>query len=254
MLLSMKGLVLRETPAGDKGRFIDLLTEELGVVTVFVRGAKKVAGKSTAATQLFSYADFCIEHSRERYYYQSAKPIRIFYQLRENLRDLSLASYFTELIRMTVPKGKQDNIVLRLILNTLFYLAEGKRDAKMLKPLFELRFASEMGFMPDVLMCRRCMDHLPENLVFSASDGCFWCIDCYKELNKNEDTAVYDMSLSCLEMIRHITLVDLERLFNFRADCKTIDIVSRFSENFVCHHMSVRPRSLEFYHNIERNL
>lgn len=33
MLFSMKGLVLRETQAGDKGRFIDILTEELGVVT-----------------------------------------------------------------------------------------------------------------------------------------------------------------------------------------------------------------------------
>lgn len=41
MMLSMKGLVLHETQAGDKGRFIDMLTEELGVVTVFVRGSKK---------------------------------------------------------------------------------------------------------------------------------------------------------------------------------------------------------------------
>lgn len=257
MLLSMKGLVLRETQAGDKGRFIDMLTEELGVVTVFVRGAKKITGKSTAATQLFSYADFSIEQRKDRYYYQNAKPIRIFYQLRENLCNLSLASYFAELIRTTVPKDKQDNIILRLTLNTLFYLTEGKRDAKMLKPLFELRFASEMGFMPDVLMCRRCMNHLPERLVFSASEGCFWCSDCYDELNKDESSDVYDayyMSLAGLEMIRHITLVDLNRLFNFKAGDEVIDIVSRFSESFICNHMAVKTRSLEFYHNIEKNM
>ncbi len=257
MMLSMKGLVLHETQAGDKGRFIDMLTEELGVVTVFVRGSKKITGKSIAATQLFSYADFCIEQRKDRYYYQNAKPIRIFYHLRENLRDLSLASYFAELIRITVPKDNQDNIILRLILNTLFYLTEGKRDAKMLKPLFELRFASEMGFMPDILMCKECMNYLPERLVFSASEGCFWCRSCYDKLNKNEGSDVYNdyyMSLAGLEMIRHITLVDLDRLFNFRAGDEVIDIVSRFSEAFICSHMSVKPRSLEFYHNIERNI
>lgn len=254
MLFSMKGLVLRETQAGDKGRFIDILTEELGMVTFFVRGAKKITGKSTAATQLFSYADFCIEQRRDRYYYQSAKPIRIFYQLRENLLNLSLASYFAELIRMTVPKGRKDNSSLRLILNTFFYLTEGKRDANILKPLFELRFASEMGFMPDVLMCRGCMDHLPEALVFSAQEGCFWCENCYNAMNKDQDRIVYHMRLSGLEMIRHITLVDMERLFNFRVGDETINIVSRFSENFICHHMAVKPRSLEFYHNVKASM
>lgn len=256
MLLSMKGLVLRETQAGDKGRFIDMLTEELGVVTVFVRGAKKITGKSTAATQLFSYADFSIEQRKDRYYYQNAKPIRIFYQLRENLCNLSLASYFAELIRTTVPKDKQDNIILRLILNTLFYLTEGKRDAKMLKPLFELRFASEMGFMPDVLMCRRCMEHLPERLVFSADEGAFWCEECYSSLendNNENDKSAYHMKLSGLKMIRHITLVDFDRLFNFRAGGETLNTVSGFSEAFIRRHMAVRPRSLDFYNSLRRN-
>lgn len=254
MLLSMKGLVLCETQAGDKGRFIDMLTEELGVVTVFVRGAKKITGKSTAATQLFSYADFCIEQRRDRYYYQSAKPIRIFYQLRENLLNLSLASYFAELVRITVTKGNQDNSSLRLILNTLFYLTEGKHDINILKPLFEMRFASEMGFMPDVLMCRSCMNHVPEKLVFSALEGCFWCEDCYNKINNSEDMTVYHMKLSGLEMIRHITLADMERLFNFRVGNETANIVSRFSEDFIRCHMAVNPRSLEFYHNVKASI
>ncbi len=251
MLLSMKGLVLRETQAGEKGRFIDVLTEEMGVVTVFVRGAKKITGKSTASTQLFSYAHFCIEQRVDRYYYQSAKPIRIFYNLRENLLNLSLASYFAELIRMTVPKGKQDKFSLRLILNTLFYLTEGKRSANMLKPLFELRFASEMGFMPDVLMCKGCMNHLPESLVFSVKEGGFWCEDCYNAMKKDEESTAYPMKLSGLEMIRHITLADMERLFNFRVSDETLSAVSGFSEDFICHHMAVKPKSLEFYHSVK---
>ena len=254
MLLTMNGLVLRETPAGDKGRFIDILTEEYGVLEVFVRGAKKITGKSIGVTQLFSYASFCIEQRRERYYFHSAGPIRIFYQLREDLVKLSLASYFAELIRTSLPKGRQDNSALRLTLNTLHYLSEGKRSPEILKPLFELRFASEMGFMPDVLMCRRCMEHLPQELVFSVEEGGFWCEECYRAACQNEDdTGAYHMKLSGLEMIRHITLVDTERLFNFKAGGETLNTVSGFSEAFIRRQLAVKPRSLDFYNSLRRD-
>lgn len=255
MLMTMNGLVLRETNAGDKGRFIHILTEQQGVIEVYVRGAKKITGKSIGTTQLFSYASFCIEQRGERYYYQSARPIRIFYQLRENLVNLSLASYFAELLRLTVPKAGQDGSVLRLMLNTLHFLSEGKRSHKMLKPLFELRFASELGFLPDVLMCRRCMEHLPESLVFLVDDGCFYCSECYgitaeTEKSNADNVNAYHMKLSGLEMIRHITLSDPERLFNFRAGDEVIRIVSEFSEAFICRHLSVKPRSLAFYKSL----
>lgn len=256
MLLTTKGLVLRETQAGDKGRFIDILTEEYGVLEVFVRGAKKITGKSVGVTQLFSYASFSIEKRSDRYYFHSAVPVRIFYQLREDLLKLSLASYFAELIRMTLPDGKNDGDILRLTLNTLHYLSEGKRSPEMLKPLFELRYASEMGYMPDVLMCRRCMEHLPQELVFSARDGGFWCRECYNSLNTDNenDTGAYRMKLSGLEMIRHITLVDFDRLFNFKAGGETLNNVSGFSEAFIRRHLAVRPRSLDFYNSLRRNI
>ncbi len=252
MLLTVKGIVLRETNAGDKGRFIDILTEEMGVAEVYVRGAKKVTGKSTGITQLFSYAEFCIEQKGDRYYYQSGKPVRIFYGLRENLLNLSLASYFAELLRTAVPKDSSSKEILRLTLNTLHFLAEGTRSPEVLKPLFELRLASELGFMPDVLMCRRCMAHLPENIVFSAEEGCFWCSDCYKEDN-TENPAAYPMSKAGLEMVRFITLVETERLFSFRVNDKTLEAVSVFAEGYIRHHLGVNLKTLEFWRSIRHN-
>lgn len=253
MLLTMNGLVLRETQAGDKGRFIDILTEELGVIEVFVRGSKKITGRSVGATQLFSYAAFNIEQQKDKYYFKSAEPIRIFYQLREDLRNLSLASYFSELVRYVVPKSRNDKEILRLLLNTLHFLSLKKRPPEMLKPLFELRLASETGFMPDVLMCRRCMNYLPDDVVFSIRDGIFLCGSCYSATHTEAEENPYDifrMNLSGLEMIRHITLTDNDRLFNFRAGKQTLDAVGAYAEAFVRSHFGFRPASLEFYRRI----
>ena len=51
-----KGLVLAERNAGDRGKFIDILTENNTVQEVYVRGAKKASSAATSLTQLFSYA------------------------------------------------------------------------------------------------------------------------------------------------------------------------------------------------------
>ncbi|MBQ8725254.1 MAG: DNA repair protein RecO [Oscillospiraceae bacterium] len=244
----MDGLVLRERPVRDKGRFIDIMTQEKGVIEVYVNGAKKASGKSTCATQLFSYANFYVEQRGDMYYYKNAKPIRIFYELRENLENLSLASYFSDLIRYTVHKGRQNNMVLRLILNTLHFLIEGKHNSKALKALFELRLATELGFMPDVLVCSRCMGYLPESLVYSVEEGRYWCEECFPGDIGPLD---FKMRLSGLEMIRHVTLMDFARLYSFRVSDETLDAVSRFAEAFICHHISMRPSTLNFYHNLK---
>ena len=247
MIVNMNGLVLHERMAGEKGRFLDILTQEQGVVEVYVRGAKKITSKSTSVTQLFSYASFCLEQRGEMYYFQSARPIRIFYALRDDLEHLSLASYFSELIRQAVPSGKQENEILRLVLNTFHYLTEGKREAAVLKPLFELRFAAELGFMPDVLMCRECMDHLPEELVYTAEEGSFVCMECYTGTPGTD----IPMKRSGLEMIRHIVLSDFERLFGFRVTGRTLEDVTDFAEKFVSYHLSVHPRALDFYRQVK---
>ena len=166
-----KGLVLAERNAGDRGKFIDILTENNTVQEVYVRGAKKASSAATSLTQLFSYAVFSIQQRNGRVYLDSAEPIRIFYRLRESLSRLSLAMYFSELIRLSVrefrPAGETCE-VMRLMLNTLHYLENGSREEGLLKPIFELRLMTELGMMPDLLMCRTCGEFLPKRLYFSV--------------------------------------------------------------------------------------
>ncbi|MFQ9093735.1 MAG: recombination protein O N-terminal domain-containing protein [Ruminococcus sp.] len=51
-----RGLVLAERSAGERGKFIDVLTEHNTVREIYVRGAKKNTSSGLSATQLFSYA------------------------------------------------------------------------------------------------------------------------------------------------------------------------------------------------------
>lgn len=159
------------------GKFIDILTENNTVQEVYVRGAKKASSAATSLTQLFSYAVFSIQQRNGRVYLDSAEPIRIFYRLRESLSRLSLAMYFSELIRLSVrefrPAGETCE-VMRLMLNTLHYLENGSREEGLLKPIFELRLMTELGMMPDLLMCRTCGEFLPKTALFLRGRGLFF--------------------------------------------------------------------------------
>ena len=243
-MLTKRCLILQERQAGDAGRFLDILTKTEGVLEVFVRGSKKANSKHLAATQPFAYSKLCLAEKNGRYYVESAEPIHLFYGLREHLTQLALAAYFFDLIRYAVPTGQQQNFILRLTLNTLYYLTTGNRSEAFLKSVFELRFLSELGMMPDVLVCPVCMEYIPQSLFYSARTGHFYCQKCYTP--KEEDYAV-PMSLGGLQAIRHIVLTEPERLFQFRLGAETQQAVNQFSETFVRYQLDYQPQTLQFY-------
>ena len=63
-----RGLVLAERSAGERGKFIDVLTEHNTVREIYVRGAKKNTSAGLSATQLFSYANFSIRKQQKGLY------------------------------------------------------------------------------------------------------------------------------------------------------------------------------------------
>lgn len=244
-----QGLVLAQRTAGDRGKFIDILTEKNTMAEVYVRTSRK-ASASAAVTQPFSYARFSLQQRKGQYTLDSAEPIRLFYRLRESLSRLSLATYFCELVRLSVREQqhpRESCEVLRLMLNTLHYLENGEREECMLKPLFELRFMTELGMMPDLLMCRSCGVFLPKRLYFSVEQGCFFCTNCGAP--QRDNTCIL-IPAAVLQAMRHIVFADFSRLFCFRLGKDNLRRLGHCTERFVQYHCSLRLDALQFYHQI----
>lgn len=215
-----------------------------------MRGAKKTSSSGTSVTQLFSYATFSIQQRQNRYYLDSAEPIRIFYHLRESLSRLSLASYFGELVRLSVREYQnpgENCEVMRLTLNTLHYLENGTREEAFLKPIFELRLMTELGMMPDLLMCRSCGEFLPKRLYFSAEEGCFCCQACGSPSAAHSPVLLH---APALQAMRHIVFADFTRLYHFHLGAENLAAVGLCAERFVRYHLGLRLNTLEFYHTI----
>ncbi|MBR6386191.1 MAG: DNA repair protein RecO [Ruminococcus sp.] len=246
-MIITEGIVLKERFSGEHDKFIDILTKDRGIIEICVKGARKINGKSGSSAQLFAYSKFCIDLRKNMYFLNSAEPIHIFYGLRNSLAALSLASYFSDILRYCIQEKSDGENIIRLFLNTLHFLEKGLRSEKQLKAIFELRLMSETGFMPDVLVCRKCGTFEPQELYFNVPDGSFVCKDCFS----GEYNNFFSVKLPVLSAVRHIVLTDFDRLFNFRVSEETLEILSEFAEAYIQAHTERSFNTLDFYKSLK---
>lgn len=239
--------MIRERTSGETSKFIDVLTENLGVIEISVRGCKKINSKNCAATQLFAYSKFCLNKKRDMYYINCAEPINIFYKLRTDLQKLSLASYLSELVSYVVGNEGHEGSILKLFLNTLHFISNGNRPLEILKSIFEIRFMSEIGLMPNVFTCQNCSEYITEGAYFIINDGIISCLDCY---DNDIDSDVKKISPTVLHALRHIILSEYDKLYNFKISEESQKQLSAVTEQYVIMHLEKNFKTLNFYKSI----
>lgn len=245
-LLTVKGVVLSQRQVGEQDQYIDILTEDRGVLEVLVKGSSRISSKSGSAVQLFAYSAFCLRKNKKGgYALNSVSPIRIFYGLRTSLSAVALAAYFAQILRYSMLPQKQTPEILSLFLNSLHFLEIQKYPESFIKSVFELRLASLLGFMPDIIMCRECGEYLPENICFSVEEGCFYCKECRKP--DPESGLDFYMGKGVLLAIRHIVLRDPGRIFSFRLSENSQEILNRFAEKFFLYYIDHTFPALDYY-------
>ena len=248
-MFTLKGIVLKEYPVGESDKFIHVLTKERGFIEISVRGGRKTVSKNAGGSQLFAYSVFSVRFDKGRYYLDSCQPINIFYKIREDLQRLALAGYIAEVISFTSGQHEQKDDVMRLVLNTFHFLAEGTRDCNLLKSVFELRLMTEIGMMPDLVCCAVCMEYLSENMCFDVLSAKLYCGNCIKD--HGLDDTVMRVKGSVVHAMRHIVFAEFDRLFNFKLSPQNMKRLSQVTERYMLLHLDRGFKTLDFYRSVQ---
>ena len=247
MLITVMGLVIAERNYGENDRFIDVLTAEYGVIEICAKGARKLTGKNNAATQLFAYAKFCFNKRNDRYYLNSSELVRVFYQLRLDMKKLALAEYFAEICRYCVTTGQTAKDIMSLLLNSLHFLSEDKRSCELLKSVFEMRFMFEIGIFPQLIGCRDCYKHDVDEMYFLTERSCLLCGEHFHARGFEENYYNIRISKTILHTLQFICLADKQRLFNFRLGEGSLRKLNEITEKYILLHIDKHFKALEFY-------
>lgn len=240
-----EGLVLREQQIGERDKLITVLTKSHGVILAYASGAMTIKSKKGAATSALVYSSFTIKQKGDNFTVSEASPQKLFFKSSSDIEALALSQYFCELCLTCAPYQENCEEILRLILNSLYYLTEKGINIFLLKAIFELRLMTIIGFMPNLVACHKCSCYENDLMFFDTSEGLLYCDTCAEYKG---DFAVINLTL--LTSLRHIIFADLKKLFLFSIPDDAAKALSQITERYLINKTEHKLKTLNFFNSL----
>lgn len=250
MLITVDGIVIKQRVIGEANCYLDILTEEYGVVEVKAHGIRKITSKNAGSTSLFSYSTFCLNKNGSHYSLNSTEPKYNFHNLSQSIEALSLAVYFADIIKYCSASEQREEGILRFFAMALFKLEKGKISPLLIKSVFEFRLMTKIGFIPDLRACQDCICYESNEMYFLPDDGVIYCGECLTEKDDLLNHRRIMLSASLLYTMRFVAYCPLERVFNFKLAGKTETEFSQVAEEYLLIHLSRSFKSLDYFKNL----
>ena len=245
MYTTARGVVIKETHYNEADKILTVFTHELGKISVFAKGVKKLKSKLMAGCQLFSYSEFMLFETKSMYGIAQCERIDVFPELRQDLEELCFAAYFCDLLASFFEEGEEGNEALRLLLNTFHALSRTNHPKWLIKAAFELRLTSLAGYVPNMQCCHVCKEAAKDDAVyFALSGGNIFCEACGAAAAGGGD--VVQITPGIRSCIYYITQSDLKKIFSFATTLEGIQTLNSISERYILHHVDKHLHSLDY--------
>lgn len=258
MQTEVRGLVIRTVDIKETDRLITIFTEEMGVVSALARGARSLKSRKMSSTMQFCYSSFVLYKQGDKYWIKEASLIESFFDIRKTIEGLALANYIAEVLSdVTIAEADKD--LLRLSLNSLYAIASGKYEIEKIKAVFEIRAASILGFMPDVIGCHMCGTRSGD-FFFDIMAGSIECNKCRREaeLQKKLPESPHESRIICVlsegakMALGYSIYSPLDKLFSFKISDEDMRLFSRSAEEYLLNQVGHTYKTLDFYKSLMR--
>lgn len=241
MYFKIDGIVIKEKPFSETSKTLTVLTAHRGVIYLNARGARKLSAKNFTTAQLFAYSEMTLYGNKGPFYtLTDAKLIENFYDLRNDPIILSLACYLAELATITATVSEEDDELLRLFLNSLWFLQENPERHIFVKAVFELRLMFNAGFCPDFSCCE-CGSDISEGR-FNIETGELFCKSC--PAGEGGGKLIPAEVISAL---KYIAYCDLRRVFAFSLSEHSQTLLASLAEKYLCYRVEGFHKRLAYY-------
>lgn len=250
MLVTYDGIVVGRREIGENSCFLDILTDEQGIIEATAHGAKKINSSLLGSAGLFSYATFCLSRNRDRYTVNSARPKRSFHELGSDIEKLALGSYFAQAVKFCTPQEQsQQDSVVRFFAISLYEAEQAKDPARLrcVRSAFELRYSCMLGYFPDLRGCSNCGRFEHEEMFFLPDSGEVICGDCF---DRGYGGSYYVLTPEILEAMRNIVYAKLDRAFKFAVSDGGAAILEKITENYFLVRTERTFPALDYYKGI----
>lgn len=144
------GFVLKNTAIGENDSRLVLLTKELGKVSAFARGARKMNSPLMGVTQPFVFGTFSLYEGRSFFRVRSAYIRRYFEGVTSNLDAVLYACYFAEIAEYYGKEGLDASDGINLLYAGLLALEKKQMPPQLIRCVYEIRAIESAGELEDL--------------------------------------------------------------------------------------------------------
>jgi len=239
--IKITGIVIRQINVGDYNKMLTVLSSQLGKISVWAKGIRSAKNASSPACGLLCYSEFVVYPRGEAYSLSDATVIESFYHLRENVENLATGMYFADLAGHVCEEAVPSADILKLLLNSLYYLEKNLKPKKELRLMYELRLLALAGFMPETGNCSVCGSGEIE--FFDSEIGGALCV-------KHKTLSSKKITYETLCVIKFYLFSGLKEALETNADEKDIKNALVISEDFIKSHIGKNLKTLEYLKNV----
>lgn len=233
---------MRTANSGDNDRILTAVSPDRGKISIAAKGVRSLKNKNSTPTGILCYSDFVLKSGRELYSLVSAECIEGFYHLRDSVEGVAYGMYFASLLEGCTDANIPADEELRLLLNTLYALTR-RRDAAVLKPVYELRLCEVMGIAPYISEECQCGKKAQ---YFSVANGETCC-----ELHK--DPSAIRLGRDEMAVVEYILTSPLKDALFFRTTPEVLAHIEGLGEKYLQYHTGRLPKTLDYLKNILKN-
>lgn len=237
--ITVTGMVLAVTPAGEYDRRVVILTKERGKIAVFARGARKPGSALVGMTAPFSFGEFSVYEGRTSYTLMSASISNYFSELRTDMEGAYYGFYFMDLANYYAREENDETELLKLLYQTLRALTNARLPNRLVRCIYELKCVSIEGEAPQVFECVKCADKEREK-VFSVKAGGVVCPECMPGI-----TDAMRLLPSTLYTMQYIVSSKTEKLYNFVVTEEVLSELEKAVKNYLGTYVEKKFKSLE---------
>ncbi len=250
MLVTVEGIVIGRRSIGETSCFIDVLTDEYGVIEAVAHGVKKLTSRNAGSVNLFSYSKFCFSKTGLRYTLNSAEPKYSFHGISTDLEYLALAAYFAEVIKFSSASEQEAGGFLRFMAITLYELDKKRCPLEYIKSVFELYISVLLGFTPDLRACCVCGRYEHEKMFFDYDDACIVCGECIDDYEYQQHD-IFALPPGLLYAMRYIIYSPVDKIYKADISEEDLRVLSGITEKYLLKQLDRNFKSLDYYKSVK---
>lgn len=144
---SDEGIVLARRNWGEADRILSVFTKHRGRLSIIAKSVRRPKSRKRGHLEIFSYVRFQAVSGRSLDLMTEAEVIDSFSQVRKNLKKVSLAYYFMEVLGRTTHENEVHADLFELTIEYLNRL-KSQKQLKKLRLDFVLALLTLLGFWP----------------------------------------------------------------------------------------------------------